>query len=83
MSGKSSTGIEMKINRYLSHAFIISLILVTGCNQENPPRPEPVQITGTYSHDGLNLTYPDHWRPEYDESPDIYASRGERPAPKT
>lgn len=59
----------------MSHAFIISLILVSGCNQENPPRPEPVQITGTYSHDGLNLTYPDHWRLEYDESPDIYASR--------
>lgn len=65
----------MRIYRYLSCAFIISLIFITGCDQERPSQPEPAQVREIYSHDGLSLTYPKHWQFEYDESPDIYASR--------
>ena len=65
----------MRIYRYLSYVFFISLFFITGCDQERPSQTEPAQVTEIYSHDGLSLTYPKHWQFEYDESPDIYASR--------
>lgn len=70
-----STGIEMKVYRYLSCAFIIALIFITGCDQGNLSQAESTQATEIYHRDGLTLTYPQHWQFEYDESPDIYVSR--------